>query len=111
MYQQKSVEELALFAIEICSDFQRDMAGLVKTILNQNMLDSTVCCISDHNHMTLLHCAVLNLGYMFWDNWRRQKPPRHILELTGWIREWPDLLILVSELIKGGWVSAPRSDA
>ena len=62
-YQVRTLEERVIFAIKMCKvAFQRNMAGLVKTILLGQKLDANLCHISDNKRSTLLHCAAWNLG-------------------------------------------------
>ena len=90
-FQQRSVEECVIFAIEICFNSPLiDIADLARIILKGKSIDETLCCISDQMHNTLLHCAARHLTRIFSTQWRKQGD------------RWEKLFSIMSDLIKGG---------
>jgi hypothetical protein len=89
-YQQRSVEDCVLFALNICSATEQpDMARIVRTILKGREIDEYVCGVHNQDHGTLLHRAAWNLGEFFSGAFNQL-----------WAR-LENLLHLIRDLVKG----------
>jgi len=90
-YQQQSLEECVLFALEVCGiTHQPDMARLVRTILKGREMDETLCGVRDQFDTTLLHYVARSLGELLSGIYGSR------------VARLEDGLRLIRDLVKGG---------